>query len=143
MNNLITKIIKFLANKWGGLVSLIILIFCNIAVAIGKSILGMVTEAGDTIVIYKDLDIRFYSNSQDIIDSLVNQIDSLQRLVNLPITENTRQVLIFTENMQPVIIGVTVLTFVLFAIGFYWRLRDRIDVKCKEKEANKIKIITK
>ena len=132
----IFKTIMILSHKWNGIVGVFVLILCNIGVAVGKNILGVVNETGETILMNSNLDLRFYGNDKNIIDSLQHYADSLQSLVNIHQVEQTRNVIIFTENMQPVLIMITILFSIMTGIGWYWKLCDRREMK-KQKEQDK------
>jgi len=140
----IYKAIITLSHKWNGIVGVFVLIVCNVGVAIGKNILKMVNETGDTVTMDHNLNFKIYDHSQTIIDSLQHQVDSLQALSVIHRVEQTRNVILFTENMQPVLIVITIIFSIMTGIGWYWKLCDRKEMKrekAEKKEAEKHKII--
>lgn len=143
INDFLVRIIEFLSNRWNGVIGWLISATGTAFTFPINNSLRAVTEKGDVIELYGNSDIVMYGNQSS--DSLRQVIDSLRVCLEHYDVDRVRQVVTVTENLQIIMVILTIIISVCVLIGWYWKFRDRYLKKCgrrngeagnKEKEEN-------
>ena len=128
IRDILEWVINLLAVRFHGLIGLFATTGLTAQAIENKKYLISVTDK--TMRMTQNGDIYYYPDS----DSLQCVIDSLQKFIEYD-AEKVANTVILTQNLQPILICLSILIAILTIIGYMWRFSNW----CKEIKANRLK----